>query len=118
MNDIDRLALQGLGLLSTLSPVPLSRLFCQGVGLISGAVPSRPVCPSGDPTFEVLARTTRVVLDALTSFYFDVSVLGLQNVPEEGAAIIAGNHPSLVDGILLFAAMPRAVRFIVHEDLA
>lgn len=115
--------------MSLASPVPLSRLLYQGIGLMktvwpsptwptASAWPTTSVTPGGDPLFEILGRTMKTVLTGLATSYFNLSVQGLENVPADGAAIIVGNHPSLIDGVLLFVAMPRAVRFIVHEDLA
>ncbi len=115
---MDKLALQGLGFFSTLLPQPLSRVLEQTTGLLSIIFSPQPLCPTGDPVWEILARTAKLILAALTTSYFDVKVLGLENVPPAGGALVAGNHPSLVDGLLLFNALPRAVRFLVHEDLS
>ena len=33
--------------------------------------------------------------------FFRLRVQGLERIPTEGAAIVAGNHPSVLDGIVL-----------------
>ena len=42
---------------------------------------------------------------------------GLDRIPASGGAIIAGNHPNVLDGILLQVVAPRPVRFLVAEEL-
>jgi 1-acyl-sn-glycerol-3-phosphate acyltransferase len=39
----------------------------------------------------------------------DVSVRGLDNVPEKGPAIIVANHPSILDGLLMVAFIKRRI---------
>jgi acyl-[acyl-carrier-protein]-phospholipid O-acyltransferase/long-chain-fatty-acid--[acyl-carrier-protein] ligase len=65
----------------------------------------------------LLFRSTRWILRQLGFAYFRLSVSGLQHIPAQGAAIIAGNHPNVLDGILLLIASPRPVRFLVTEEL-
>ena len=40
-------------------------------------------------------------------------VVGLENLPTEGGCIVACNHASWIDGILLLWMLPRNVRFVV-----
>jgi len=49
--------------------------------------------------------------------YFRIEVEGLHHLPRRGGAIIAANHPSLLDGVLLLVVCPRPVRFLVAESL-
>jgi 1-acyl-sn-glycerol-3-phosphate acyltransferase len=42
---------------------------------------------------------------------------GLQNIPEEGAALIACNHVSFVDALLLAGAVRRPIRFIMIKTI-
>ena len=43
------------------------------------------------------------------TFYKQIEVVGLENVPERGAVILAGNHPNaLIDGLLLMCHAGRA----------
>jgi 1-acyl-sn-glycerol-3-phosphate acyltransferase len=45
-------------------------------------------------------------------------VEGLANVPASGAAVIVANHASYLDGPLIFAVLPRPVRFVAKRELA
>ncbi len=62
-------------------------------------------------------HTVRWVLRQLGFAYFRLRLRGLQHIPRQGGAIIAGNHPSILDGILLLIVSPRPVRFLVAEEL-
>jgi 1-acyl-sn-glycerol-3-phosphate acyltransferase len=42
---------------------------------------------------------------------------GIENIPEQGAALIACNHVSFVDALVLAAASPRPIRFIMDHRI-
>jgi 1-acyl-sn-glycerol-3-phosphate acyltransferase len=44
-------------------------------------------------------------------------VHGDEHIPEEGAAVIAANHVSFVDAVLLMAASPRPIRFVMDHRI-
>jgi 1-acyl-sn-glycerol-3-phosphate acyltransferase len=44
-------------------------------------------------------------------------VRGDEHIPTEGAAIIACNHVSFVDAVLLMAASPRPIRFVMDHRI-
>jgi 1-acyl-sn-glycerol-3-phosphate acyltransferase len=44
-------------------------------------------------------------------------VRGEEHIPTEGAAIIACNHVSFVDAVLLMAASPRPIRFVMDHRI-
>jgi 1-acyl-sn-glycerol-3-phosphate acyltransferase len=48
-------------------------------------------------------------------YRFDVE--GEENIPTEGAAILVCNHVSFVDAVLLMAASPRPIRFIMDHRI-
>jgi len=41
-----------------------------------------------------------------------------EGIPEEGAAVLAANHVSFVDWLLIAAASPRPVRFVMAEEFS
>jgi acyl-[acyl-carrier-protein]-phospholipid O-acyltransferase/long-chain-fatty-acid--[acyl-carrier-protein] ligase len=43
--------------------------------------------------------------------------VGTENVPAEGGALLVCNHVSLLDGLILYAASPRKVRFIAYDAM-
>jgi len=42
---------------------------------------------------------------------------GLENIPEEGAAVIVANHVSFVDPLVILAASPRPIRFVMDHRI-
>ena len=60
--------------------------------------------------------TRRIVLP-IVSWYFQVQVQGLDRVPRYGPAILAINHLSMLDPILVGAVVPRVVHFMAKEEL-
>ena len=53
----------------------------------------------------------------LTHFVYRFKVRGEQNIPTSGAAILACNHVSFIDPVLLMAASPRPIRFIMDHRI-
>ena len=51
-------------------------------------------------------------------FYRRIEVVGLENIPKQGAVIFFGNHPnSLLDPALITAFGERKVHFMAKEAL-
>ena len=42
---------------------------------------------------------------------------GLEHIPEQGAAVLACNHVSLVDAVVILAASPRPIRFLMDHRI-
>jgi 1-acyl-sn-glycerol-3-phosphate acyltransferase len=42
---------------------------------------------------------------------------GLDNIPEEGPAVIVANHVSFVDALVILAASPRPIRFVMDHNI-
>ena len=42
---------------------------------------------------------------------------GLDNIPEEGAAVLVCNHVSFVDALVILAASPRPIRFVMDHRI-
>ncbi len=45
---------------------------------------------------------------------YKVKVTGIDNIPESGAAIVAANHVSFVDPLIIGGVIRRPVRFVMH----
>ena len=58
-------------------------------------------------------RTIRAVFRPLLRLLYRKRVVGLENLPREGGAVVICNHMSWIDGILILWMLPRRVRFIV-----
>ncbi|MCA9185042.1 MAG: AMP-binding protein, partial [Planctomycetales bacterium] len=55
----------------------------------------------------------RFVVWLLSRIFYRIRIHGLENVPEEGPALIVPNHVSWLDGILVLLATTRPVRMLV-----
>ncbi len=53
----------------------------------------------------------------LTHLVYRFRVQGEEHIPTEGAAILVSNHVSYVDAVLLMAASPRPIRFIMDHRI-
>ncbi|MFY9147682.1 MAG: lysophospholipid acyltransferase family protein [Bacillota bacterium] len=58
-----------------------------------------------------------VVVRAFFCLIFRVSVVGLENVPEKGGAVIVANHLSYLDPPLIGAMLRRPIRFMAKKEL-
>lgn len=52
---------------------------------------------------------------ALIKLIYPCEILGLKNIPSGKGALIAANHFSLIDGLLIKAALNRKVYFLISE---
>lgn len=59
----------------------------------------------------------RFVALLLTRVVYRFRLRGVENIPGEGAAILVCNHVSFVDPVLLMAASPRPIRFIMDRRI-
>lgn len=57
----------------------------------------------------------RIVMILLTRIFYKLRVKGARFIPNEGPALLAANHMSLVDGLLILASIKRPVRFIMSS---
>lgn len=58
----------------------------------------------------------RIVLGPVLKLLFRPWVKGLDNIPEQGAAILASNHLSFSDSIFMPLLVPRPVVFLAKSD--
>jgi acyl-[acyl-carrier-protein]-phospholipid O-acyltransferase/long-chain-fatty-acid--[acyl-carrier-protein] ligase len=48
---------------------------------------------------------------------YNYRAVGVENVPDKGGALIASNHISFVDAVLILACLKRPVRFIMNKQM-
>lgn len=61
--------------------------------------------------------TMRFLIWLVSHSMYRVAHRGLDNIPESGAALIASNHVSYVDALLIAGAVRRPVRFIMYKPI-
>ncbi len=59
----------------------------------------------------------RFVAFLLSRFVYRFEVRGGEHIPSAGAAILVCNHVSFVDAVLLMAASPRPIRFLMDRQI-
>ncbi len=59
----------------------------------------------------------RFVAWVASRFVYRFKVTGDENIPLEGAAVLVCNHVSFVDAVLLMAASPRPIRFVMDHRI-
>jgi acyl-[acyl-carrier-protein]-phospholipid O-acyltransferase / long-chain-fatty-acid--[acyl-carrier-protein] ligase len=59
----------------------------------------------------------RVIVWLLTHTIYRLRVVGRDNFPQTGGALLVSNHMSLVDALLLMGASRRPVRFLIFKDI-
>src|SRR6266481_10307 len=58
----------------------------------------------------------RFILWILTHTLYRIRIVGQENIPLHGAALLVSNHVSFVDALLIGASMPRFIRFMLHRE--
>jgi 1-acyl-sn-glycerol-3-phosphate acyltransferase len=67
---------------------------------------------SGRREFGWLYPVARAVLLPLFRFGWRIRVLGVDNLPAQGGAILCPNHTSVIDSFLLPSVLPRRITFV------
>ncbi|MGH9940346.1 MAG: lysophospholipid acyltransferase family protein [Blastocatellia bacterium] len=65
----------------------------------------------------MLLSIIKLIVYPLFRALFSVESHGAENVPEDGAVIIAGNHPSYLDPLLVGLPIKRTIRFMAWDAL-
>jgi 1-acyl-sn-glycerol-3-phosphate acyltransferase len=59
----------------------------------------------------------RFMVWILISLLYRIRTQGLENIPDEGAAIIAPNHVSFVDALIIGGTVRRPIRFVMYHKI-
>ena len=65
----------------------------------------------------VPAAMVRLGIWSVTQLFFRVRVVGAENLPKTGGALIVSNHVSYADAILIGCATPRFIRFLMWQPI-
>jgi len=71
------------------------------------------VIPSSAQTYAKVRR----VFSGLVQAVYRIEVVGADRMPAAGPAVVAPNHDSVLDPIVLGAAVPRELRFVAKAEL-
>ncbi|MGH7798408.1 MAG: acyl-[ACP]--phospholipid O-acyltransferase [Candidatus Binatia bacterium] len=58
----------------------------------------------------------RLILWLFTHTVYRIKVVGAENMPLKGPALLVSNHVSFVDAFMVGGALPRLVRFMLHRE--
>lgn len=64
-----------------------------------------------------LYRITRTLLGPLVAKYFHTTCIGAQHIPKAGGVVLACNHLSNLDPVLLAAVCPRQINYLAKIEL-
>ena len=59
----------------------------------------------------------RILLLPILKTNYRFHVEGLQNIPQKGGVLLLGNHISWIDWLVLQAASPRAIKFVMYRGI-
>lgn len=59
----------------------------------------------------------KIIVHALFRILFTLEYYGVENVPAKGPVVLAGNHPSYLDPLLISLPIRRRIRFIAWDRL-
>jgi 1-acyl-sn-glycerol-3-phosphate acyltransferase len=76
----------------------------------TGAPSERDHPPAG--AIGVLYPVARALIRPACHLYTKLTIEGIENVPTTGRAIIASNHVSFLDSVMLLGTLPRRVTFV------
>ena len=65
----------------------------------------------------VPAPLVRLILWTFANLFFKIRIIGADNIPKKGGALIVSNHVSYADAILVGCATPRFIRFLMWQPL-
>jgi len=60
--------------------------------------------------------TARLLVRWGIRLFYRLRVEGLENIPQQGGALLVANHISWLDGVLLLLVGPRPIRMVAHAD--
>ena len=63
-------------------------------------------------------HVVRLLIWLVSRLFYRVRHKNMHFIPKEGGALIVSNHVSYLDALLLSAACPRLIRFVMEEDYA
>ena len=69
------------------------------------------------PKNRILYHIMKPVLTVLLPVFYSVRCYGKENIPKEGKLILAANHISIVDPVMLLVKVPRTIHFMAKSEI-
>lgn len=66
---------------------------------------------------EILYKISRPVIRVLFNFFYKPTYIGRENIPSSGSFVLAGNHTSYLDPLLLMSSYKRTIHFLAKDSL-
>jgi acyl-[acyl-carrier-protein]-phospholipid O-acyltransferase/long-chain-fatty-acid--[acyl-carrier-protein] ligase len=63
------------------------------------------------------SHTARFLISRLTRLFYRVDVVGLENLPREGGALLVANHVAYGDAAILQSVTQRPIRYVMSRDV-
>lgn len=61
-------------------------------------------------------RFVRALINPLFKFYYTPEIIGAENIPEDGAIVVAGNHMHIMDQCHIFLATKRTIHYMAKKE--
>lgn len=65
----------------------------------------------------MLYNFSKTISFLILKFFFHLRITGKENLPQKGGFILASNHVSYLDPVVLGAACPRQLNYMARDDL-
>lgn len=65
----------------------------------------------------ILYRVARPILKVFINFFYKIEIINNNNIPKSGRCILAGNHTSNLDPLVLISSTKRTIRFMAKKEL-
>jgi len=65
----------------------------------------------------ILYRIIRPIITIGFKLLFTPQIIGKENIPSDGRIILAGNHTSILDCLLLISCTKRSIHFLAKKEL-
>lgn len=62
-------------------------------------------------------KILRPIVTGFVKIFFRPNIFGIENIPKEGRCILAGNHTSIFDPLLLMSSTKREIHFLAKNEL-
>ena len=66
---------------------------------------------------ETLYKLARPIIKVLFNFFYRPTYIGRENIPSSGGFVLAGNHTSYLDPLLLMSSYDKTIHFLAKDSL-